>query len=209
VLVVGVSGDIRESLVDPSIPDVYLPYAQRPGRFVAMLVRAPSRPDLAAAITDAARRVDVTLAPSEILPLAQLVDRERVPRRLLARVLAGVAVVVLVVGAVGLYATIGYLVHQRRREFAVRLAVGADRREIVRHVLRDGGRLTALGLAVGLAASLSLARLLASQLVGVSAFDPLAFALALGVLAGTALLALVLPARQAARIDPMEALRHE
>jgi len=207
--VVGITGDVRESLVDEPIPDVYLPYAQNPVRFVALLVRAPGRPGLAAALMDAARRVDVTLAPTDVVPLAQVVDRERAPRRLLARVLAGVAILVLVVGAVGLYATIGYLVHQRRREFAVRLAVGAQRREIVLQVLRDGGRLTALGLGLGLGASLTLARLLGSQLHGVSALDPLAFTLALVVLGATALLALALPARSAARIDPMEALRHE
>jgi len=113
----------------------------------------------------------------------------------------------MLLAAVGLYGVIAYAVSQRTREIGVRMAVGASGREVLALFLRQGLRLTGLGIALGLAGALGLTRLLASQLYGVRATDPATFASVSGVLLLVALVASFLPARRAARVEPMNALR--
>jgi ABC-type antimicrobial peptide transport system permease subunit len=119
---------------------------------------------------------------------------------------AGVA---LALSAIGIYGVLAFSVASRTGELGVRMSVGADRRDILKLVLRDGARLTAIGLAIGLAGSLALSQLMKAQLFGVGVVDPITLVSVIVVLAATALLACYLPARRAARVDPIEALRQD
>jgi ABC-type antimicrobial peptide transport system permease subunit len=114
-----------------------------------------------------------------------------------------------VLSAIGVYGVISYLVSQRTREIGVRVALGAQRSDVLRLILGDGARLTFLGAAIGLAASLGLTRLLAKMLFGVRASDPVTLIVVTVILSAVAFLACYIPALRATRVDPMVALRYE
>jgi ABC-type antimicrobial peptide transport system permease subunit len=125
-------------------------------------------------------------------------------------VMLGIAgVMALALGIIGIYGVVSYLVSQRTHEIGIRVALGAQPRDILRGVLGDGGGMAAVGIALGLVASLGLTRLMAKMLFGVSASDPLTFATVAIVLFAVALLACWIPARRAMRVAPMLALRYE
>jgi ABC-type antimicrobial peptide transport system permease subunit len=121
--------------------------------------------------------------------------------------LAIAAAVALLLGIVGIYGVIAYIAAQRTREIGVRMALGAESRDVSRLFVRHGLTLTAIGLAIGVAASIGLTRFMSTLLFGVSATDPITYAAVSAILGAVALLATWLPARRAARIDPMVALR--
>jgi ABC-type antimicrobial peptide transport system permease subunit len=123
--------------------------------------------------------------------------------------LAIAALVALFLGTVGIYGVISYIVSQRTREIGVRIALGAETARVSRMVLRQGLILAAIGTGIGVVAAVAVTRLMSAFLFGVSAFDPVTFTAVAAVLVATALLASWLPARRAARIDPVEALRWE
>ena len=127
-----------------------------------------------------------------------------------ALVMLGIAgAMALALGIIGIYGVISYLVSQRTHEIGIRMALGAQRRDVLLDVLGQGGKMALLGIALGLAASFGLTRLMATMLFGVSASDPLTFAAVTLVLFVVALAACWIPARRAMRVDPMVALRHE
>ena len=144
---------------------------------------------------------------SSILTMDQLLSDAVAADRLMLGIMAGFALASLLISAIGLYAVISYGVTQRNREFGVRLALGASRVSILAMVLGQGLRVTATGIAIGVAAALGVTRLMGSMLFGVTAADPATFG---GVVVGIAALAVAasyLPARRAARVDPMTSLR--
>jgi putative ABC transport system permease protein len=207
--VVGVAADVKfRSLDAPNIEEMYLPLAQSPWPSMTVLVRSPADAGpIVAAVRQELARLDPDIAVSGVQSLDEIVSGSVAQPQLVERVVAVFAVLALVLASIGIYGVMSYSVAERTREFAVRMALGAGPREILRLVLGEGLGLTLAGMAVGLATSLAVTRLMASLLFGVSATDPVTFGIALVVLAATALLASFVPARRGMRLSPVRALR--
>ena len=215
--IVGVVGDVRFRSLDQEAGDaVYFPIlagaaaAPDAPRHVAVVIRSTGDLDaLAVAARAQLHELDARLPLANVQPLRSLVSRS-MARTSFVLVLLGIAAgVALLLGMVGIYGVIAYLVSQRRREIGVRMALGATARDIRGMVVRQGLLLAALGTAAGLIAALALSRLLGSLLYGVDAADPATYAAVLLALLGVATLASYLPARRASAVDPTEALREE
>jgi putative ABC transport system permease protein len=210
--VVGVVGDVpRTGLGQSQTPlQIYRPLLQRPTAFATLLVQTQLPPEaVAGAVRQAIWSVDPDQAIGDVDVVSRLVRNSTTMPRLHVALFGLFAVLALVLSAVGLYGLIAYGVTRRTREFGIRLALGASRPDVLRLVLRDGARLAAVGLALGLAGALAAARLLDSLLYRVSVNDPLVFAGVVVLLAAVAFAATFLPARRATRVDPMQALRTE
>ncbi len=191
---------------------VYLSLFQRKRALPSawIVAKTPGDPtNLAAAIREAVRAADPNQPVHTLEALDDLVSDSLAPRRFVMRLLGFFAVTALCLAALGLYGVISYSVTLRTREIGIRIALGAKPGSVLLGVLSQGLRLTGLGVAAGLAGSLFINRLLASQLFKVSAFDPLIFASMAATLLVAALLASYLPARRAVRVDPLSALRAE
>ncbi|HEY7516542.1 MAG TPA: FtsX-like permease family protein, partial [Vicinamibacteria bacterium] len=208
--VVGVAADVVNAQPgEPSLPQVYLPFAQHPTRTLTYFVRTAEL----ASVTDVARREAARLDPEQALYDVKTMERvffeELAADRVVTGLFAVFAAVALALAGVGLYGLVSYGVSQRTREIGVRLAVGARGSDIVRLVMHDGMRLVLSGLGVGLVLGYALARVMASVLRGVSPHDPLTFGVVPATLALVALAATLVPARRAARLDPVRVLRSE
>jgi putative ABC transport system permease protein len=153
--------------------------------------------------------VDRELPIYAIRPLDEIVAERSADRRLAALLIGVFATVALVLAAVGIYGVMSYAVAQRTQEIGIRMALGAEQEHVLRMVLRNGTVLALSGIAIGLAAAFLLARLIAALLFETSAADPPTFSVVPLLLLAVAVLASYLPARRAARIDPMAALRCE
>jgi ABC-type antimicrobial peptide transport system permease subunit len=153
--------------------------------------------------------VDGTLALGNVEPMTAVVDRDSRRHRALASVLSAFGILGLAVAMLGLYAALAYVVSQRRREIAVRVAIGANESAVRRLVLDEGAVLVAMGLVLGSVASLGMTRLIASQLYGVTATDPGTFAGIAALLGASASIASLAPIRQATSVQPAEILRSE
>jgi ABC-type antimicrobial peptide transport system permease subunit len=173
-------------------------------------VRASGDPvRLAPAVRAAGREVDPTLPVYEVLPLTEYLERARSVQRFTMILTLAFAGAALALAAIGVYGVIAYLVVERRREFAVRLALGATRGQVGGLVLLEGARLTLLGAAMGLAGAALCARLLGGMLYGVRPADPVTYLAAVPVLVLAALAACLWPVRGATRADVLEVLRAE
>jgi putative ABC transport system permease protein len=209
--IVGVVGDVKPNGPEVAVgPMIYWPYPQFPSLFNYLVVRTAGDPfNVLAGIKAQVRSVNPEQPLSEIRTMEQVLGESLAQRRfslVLMGIFAGVSLLLAAVGVAGVMA---FMVAQRTQEMGIRMALGAQRRDVLGLVLAQGLRLTALGLAMGLAGALGVTRLLSSMLFGVSPGDPVTFTAVSGLLAGVAFLACYLPARSATRVDPMVALRYE
>jgi len=206
--VVGVVKDTRDvRLEEKPQPRFYWQYAFN-GAQVVIRSDVPSRA-LIPMLRDSVQKTDGRIIIHEIQPMTEIVSGTVAERRFLMAMLVAYAAVALAIAAVGIFGVVACQVAQRTNEFGIRLALGASPRGLLRLVLMQAGRFVGAGLAVGLALSFATNRLLSSQLFGLSPNDPILLATVSVVLMLIALFACWLPARRAARVDPMEALRQE
>jgi predicted permease len=212
ITVVGVVGSVkRDSLSGPSYATVYRPMRQGLTPAAAHLV---VRTDLDAASLSPALRaavgaVDPNVPVTDVRRLSDVVAATAARARFTMLLLSCFAAVALLLGAVGIYGVVAYAVARRTREIGVRMALGADSPTVLRMVLRDGGRLAALGVLIGLAGALAASRVLAGLLFGVAPWDAQVFVLVPVALGAVALFATFVPARRAAHVDPLVAIRAE
>ncbi|MFN0084133.1 MAG: ABC transporter permease [Blastocatellia bacterium] len=209
--IIGIAADVKSLSLDPQVEaNVYVPYWQWPMQSPTLAVRTTGNPaNLTAAIYSEVKALNKGLpAPKARTMNERLDDVVAEPRfQTLLVGLFGLLAMALVIA--GIYGVVSYSVAQRAHEIGVRMALGASPRAVLRLVIGQGMKLASCGIALGLAGAWGATRLLKSLLFGVSATDPLAFALAALLLAGVALLACYLPARRAAQVNPLEVLRHE
>jgi predicted permease len=209
--IVGIVGDIRhDGLSSEPAPTVYMLHAQTPGYVTNLVVRTNG--DAAAgagAIRKAIQDVDPTQAISSVKTMEQYVEESLARPRLYAALVTGFAVLALMLAILGVYGLFAYIVGQRTHEIGIRLALGAGRGHVFRGVLMQALVLMLAGLAIGVVAALALGHLMSGLLFGVQATDPATYAIAATLFLIVVLLATAIPARRAARIDPMTALRYE
>jgi predicted permease len=210
--IVGVVGNTAADLDGPWNPMIYLPFEQSADSYFSYVVRTFGNP---AATLNAIRGVihdaDPQLAMIQPLTMDQIIAQSPsvFQRRYPSYLVGSFAMLALILGTIGLYGLISYSVSQRTREIGIRIAVGAERTDILRLVLSHGIRLILIGLVLGMVAALGLTRLMNSLLYGVGANDPLTFAGVAVLLTLVALFACYVPARRATRVDPIIALRYE
>jgi predicted permease len=209
--VVGVVGDTKQfGLRDEPTPQLYGAYSQQPIYFATLVVRTTVAPmTLAESVRQAIWRVDPDQPMWKIRPVELLVERSVADRRFVLALMMIFAALALALTVIGLYGVISYLVNQRTQEIGIRMALGAQMRHIMQLILKHGVVLVALGVVIGLIAAVLLTRLMAHMLYGVTATDPLTFSAIALLLTFVALVACYLPARRAAHVDPVIALRSE
>lgn len=207
-------GVVRDSRADPRmaeiLPDVYLPFEQDPGSSMTFMLHTASTPEThASALRAEMRDIDSDVAVSDLQSFERLRSELLAPQSipiLLITIFGGIA---LALAAMGLYGVISYSVTQRTHELGLRMTLGADRRDVVGLVLKQGVRLALTGAAIGLVIAYFTTRFLTVMLYGMNARDPLVFAFVPAVLVGVAALASYVPARRAAKVDPIVALHYE
>jgi putative ABC transport system permease protein len=211
--IVGVAADIRQANLD-EVPaaTIYRPFTQIVEHDMFLMVRTRTDRDVArvaSLLPGALRNVDPTMDWWDVRPMHQVIAESGAirGRRFVARLLGGFATLALVLAGVGLYGVMAYFVVERRREIAVRVALGATRAVVLEQVLGEAVRLLAIGLVTGAVAAQFLTRLIASLLFGVGATDVPTHLVVFAVLGTVTVLASYLPARRAASIDPIAALR--
>jgi len=209
--VVGVVEDTRNyTLERETWPEVYIPYEQDPSLVMYFVLRSKGDPmSLAPSLRHAVASVDPNEPVTRIETMDDVVDKLVAPRRFKLILLGSFALLAVVLGAVGLYGVMSYAVTQRTHEIGIRIALGAERNDVLKLVIGQGFKLTLAGVALGIVGALALTCFLSSLLYGVKPNDPLTFGAVALILVAVALLASYIPARRAARVDPMVALRHE
>jgi predicted permease len=208
--VVGIVGDVRQTGLGAAPPPaVYFPQIRAPRVLATLVVRTESRDPLvlAAPIRQLIREIDPDQPIRSTLALRDVMAESIAQERFFTVLFALFGALALVLAAVGIYGVLAYSVRQRTQEIGVRMALGARAGDVLRLVAGGGMKLVGIGVVIGTAAALVLSRVLASQLYGITATDPLSFAAAIGFLGAVALLAAWIPARRATRVPPMTALR--
>jgi putative ABC transport system permease protein len=209
--IVGIAGDIRQSGLDEeAAPHVYTSFLQLPRMRTGLLIRTTVEPlSLAGAVRQQIQAVDREQPIYNVTTMEAQIAKSVSARKLNLWLLGSFAALALLLAAVGIYGVISYSVTQRTHEIGIRMALGAQARDVWRLVVRQGLALALIGVALGLAGAVALTRVLASLLFEVKATDPTTFALVPLALLAVALLACSVPARRAARVDPLLALRNE
>lgn len=212
--VIGVVADIKHlSLREEPAPEVYVPYTQNPWPSMLVMqavIRTKADPEsVMSSVREAVHSVDSALPLARVTTLAAIMDTSLAQPRFSMLLLGSFGTLSLLLASIGIYGVISYSVAQRTQEIGIRLALGAQRRNVFGMILSQGARLAGLGIAIGLLLALGVARLMASYLFGVQPADPLTFAAVGALLLGVAFLACYVPARRATRVDPLTALRYE
>src|SRR5688572_26237555 len=209
--VVGVVADTHtQNLTTPPGPEMWYPILQRGEGFTGVLVRTDGDPAaLAASVRAALADVDPMIPLTNATTMEAFVAQSMQDRRLTMTLLAGFAGLALVLASLGVYSIMAYSVGQRSGEIGIRMALGAKAQDVQRMVIRHGLTLTTLGVAIGIAGALVLTRMMNALLFGVGASDPVTYSAITALLASVALVACWMPARRAARVDPLVALRSE
>jgi putative ABC transport system permease protein len=212
--IVGVAGDVRVSALDAEVsPMIYMSNFQVTSgisRHAVFIVRTAGDPAaLAGSVRQAIWSVDKDLPVFGVTTMNDVVAESVAQRRFSMSLLGAFALLALLMAAVGLYGVLSYSVSQRVHEMGLRMALGANARDLMRLVVGQGLRVVLVGVASGVIASFAATRLLAGMLFGVSPLDPATFAVVAVVLVGAAVAASLVPARRATKVDPMVALRHE
>ena len=207
--VVGVVGDIHNTaLASDTRAEIFVAFAQLPWASMNLLVRTAGDPrGYVAAVRRCVSGIDKDQAITKVLTMEEVLSEGAREPRFVTTLLGGLAAIALVLAVVGIYGAVGYSVSQRTQEMGIRMALGAERGDILRLVLRQGLAPACVGIAVGVAASLVLTRLMSNMLYHVSTTDPATFAGGALLFGAAAMLASYLPARRATRVDPMVALR--
>jgi predicted permease len=209
--VIGVVKDAKyRNLFERPQPMAYYPYSQQNGYLGNFEVGFSGEPGaIVSAVRQAIKDVNRNLPIAEAAMFSEQVDRSLVQQKLIARLSSIFSLLALLLAAIGLYGVISYSVTQRTREIGIRMALGAERRNVLRLVLGQGAKLTLIGVLAGLGASWAMTRWIESLLFGVSPTDRATFVMVAMLLIVVALLACYIPARRAAKVDPMVALRCE
>ncbi len=209
--IVGIVADIKQYGVDKETSSqAYEPFAQAPFRSLNIVLRTTGSPAaLAGALRPAVYAIDKDQPVGTIQPLEEILGETIAKQRFAMLLLIVFSAVALVTAAVGIYGVMAYSVVQRTGEFGIRMALGAQRSDVLRLVLSQAGKLVGIGLLLGLGATFLTSRVMGSMLFQTNAHDPVTFALTTLLLTAVALLACFLPARRATRVNPIEALRTE
>jgi putative ABC transport system permease protein len=209
--IVGVVGDMHQSGPEvPALPESYVPIAQDAFADLYLVVQTPGDPlALASTLRDVVHSIDPQIPIIEMTTMEQILNEHVASRRLLMILLAVFAGVALMLALIGIYGVMGYAVSQRTNEIGVRMALGAQRGEILTMILRQGAGLGLAGLGLGVAIALILSRLLTSALFGITPTDASTYLAVVGLMLLVGLVACYLPARRAARVDPLIAIRAE
>jgi putative ABC transport system permease protein len=218
--IVGIIGDVKLDSMDAaaSSATVYVPVAQISGSSLGewhsfpmqLTVRTQSQPaSLTSAVTAAIHSIDSDQPVTDIMSMEDVVDTSLSQRRFSMLLLAAFAVLAVLLAAVGIYSVLAFAVRRRVREIGIRVALGAEVKDILRLVIAEGMKPALIGVLLGVAGALALGRVLAGFIYGIAAYDPLTFAAGATLLAAVALLASIIPAYRAARIEPTRALREE
>ena len=207
--IVGIVGDVlQRSPGQPAVAQLFMPYAQRTGRTVRIIVRAGGDPiALAPSMREAIRALDPDLPLAQPEPLADTVSRSIARPRFYMSLLTLFAAVALLLSATGIFGVMSYAVAQQSKEIGIRMALGAKSADVLRSVVGRAVSLAGAGVLAGVAAALLMGGVIRNQLFGVTVFDPTTLAIVISVLMVSALLASLMPAMRAARIDPIRAFR--
>jgi putative ABC transport system permease protein len=211
ITIVGVVADTKlYGLDNPARLEVYSPYRQRPSADMNLVVRSAVDPaSLTSSIRAAVATIDKDQPIFDVHTMQQLVDDSISTRRLTLVLLGIFSALALILAAIGIYGVMAYSVALRTQEIGIRMALGAQQKDVLRLILGQGSRIALFGVGIGLTAAAALARLLSSLLFSVSPSDPVTFAAVAILLVAVALLACYIPARRALRVDPIIALRYE
>ncbi len=208
--IVGIVANARDEAEQAPTPEVYVPFAQASQPYMAVLVRTAGNPKLwASAVRSQVAIIDKDQPPHDVMTLDDLRTQSLTPRRVNMLLFGAFGALGLILASIGIYGMVSYSVSQRTHEIGVRMALGAERGDVLRFVIRQGLTVILIGVAVGIIGALALTRFLSTLLYGVKPTDPATIAAVSVLLIVVAALASVIPARRATTLDPMVALRYE
>ena len=209
--IIGVVGDVKDkTLADAPTPMMYFPYTEERWWVMTLVLRTAGNPAaLAGALQTQIHELDASLPVEDLRPMTSFISDSEGDARFRSTLLGLFGILALVLATVGIYSVLAYVVAQRTHEIGIRMALGAQRRDVLRLVVGQGMRAVLIGVALGIAAALALSRLLSQLLYGVGDKDPVTIAAVTILLTLVALFACYIPARRAMKVDPMVALRYE